>query len=186
MSGSPPINFSAIVYDMGSGVDPSTIELAIDSTAVAHKFDITNSTVYYQTSESSVPRVLTDGRHEITLRAKDWRGNAMLTSWSFIVDNKMRPPAPPKSTVKPSAGATPGAHPTNPSAQPSTPTPPGTPGSGMPGEGRRWPFGRGGRIPRTGYPTPPPPPGAPGAPGAPGTPGAGVETSEPAPPPPGP
>jgi eukaryotic-like serine/threonine-protein kinase len=176
MSGSPPIDLSAIVYDMGCGVNPSTVELAIDGTAVTHEFDVTSSTVSYHTSDSSVPRVLPDGRHEITLRAKDWRGNAMVTSWSFIVDNKLRPPAPPKTAAKPKPGASP-----QPNTSVEAPVPPSPEASAgnVPSDGRfrRGGFGRG-HIDRDGGPPPPPPP--------PVMPGAAGDTAVPQPAAPGP
>jgi len=172
MSGSPPIDMSAIVYDLGCGVDPSTIELALDSTAVAHQYDVTNSTVYYQTSDQSVPKILTDGRHELTLRAKDWRGNSMVTSWSFIVDNKLRPPAPAKTAPKPaSSGSS-----RDTSAEAPPPPSPDAPTNTAPGEGR-WRGGRG-RYGRDGSLPPPPPPGPVGGPS--------TDTAEPQPRPPGP
>ncbi|MDO8588506.1 MAG: PQQ-binding-like beta-propeller repeat protein [Armatimonadota bacterium] len=154
MSGSPPIRISAVVYDLGCGVNPSTIELALDGSTVTHTYDVVNSTVSYETSESSTPKILPDGRHQLALRAKDWRGNAMNVEWSFIVDNKLRPPTPPR---KP----TPAQKPSRPSSRPAPPPPtygPGGPGGGSYGESPPPPPPPPGPMPGGGHGGAPPPP----------------------------
>lgn len=147
MSGSPPIKISAIVYDLGCGIQPATIELSLDNTVVEHTHDSMTSTVSYETTEKSTPKVLPDGRHELVLRASDWLGNTMTASWSFIVDNKLKPPTPPR-TEKPAAPKTPNQPP---------PAPPPPSGYG-PGHGSEGPGPYGGPPVGFGAPPPPPPP----------------------------
>jgi hypothetical protein len=140
MSGSPPIKMSAALFDLGCGIDQSSIQLTLDGNAVQHQFDAVASTVSYATSEKSVPKTLPDGRHELVLRAKDWRGNALSETWGFIVDNKLRPPTPSRGEGPPKSAS--GAGPTY-SAAPKAPLQPAPP---MEVE----------------IPPPPPPPPAPG------------------------
>ena len=122
MNGSPPIDITAGISDLGSGIDESSIQVSIDGTAVEHTYDFAKSLVKYQTPATQPIRPLREGPHEITLAAKDWKGNKLETKWSFIVDNTMRPRVVPKASggkVK----TEPKGRPTMPS-RPGFPTPP--------------------------------------------------------------
>ena len=85
-------------------------------------------------TETQVP--LKNGRHEIAVTARDWKGNALDYSWSFTVDNSL-----PRPRIK--AQTTPGPVPEVPAAgqpprqgeaeppgnvQPDQPGQPGQPG----------------------------------------------------------
>jgi len=153
MSGSPPISVSAVIFDLGSGVNKSSIELSVDGGAVESSYDPTTSTVSYTTTEKSTPRILPDGRHQLALKARDWSGNLLTETWSFVVDNRLRPPTPPKPAAveKPAADKQKTGRwrrtPPQTTPTPTTPTAPGpSPYSGGP------------------TPTPPPPPPQPGGP----------------------
>ena len=107
MSGSPPITFSANFFDTTTGVDPATLRLTIDGNPVEYKLDLQKWLVTYQTPVTQPVRPLPDGRHEIAFTASDWRGNNALETWSFTVDNSMKPSIAPKPVEQPKNPATP-------------------------------------------------------------------------------
>ncbi|MFQ3548426.1 MAG: PQQ-binding-like beta-propeller repeat protein [Armatimonadota bacterium] len=142
MNGSPPISFGAILYDIGSGIDWSSVSLEIDGQPVEQELDIERSTIKYTTpmSEEGKPAIsLPNGIHTVSVSGKDYRGNLLKREWFFIVDNSL--PAPRKITPTPPAGA-------------PTPAPTGRRGS------------RGNRTGTTNTPTAQPQPPAVTAPGA--------------------
>jgi hypothetical protein len=105
INGSPPLRFEATVVDEGSGIKPDSIKLLIDKQAVVRKptgeehidkqgftFDSTTSELKYRTFEptsAGAVRPLSDGRHEVTVMATDWKGNTAAKTWSFTVDNTL-------------------------------------------------------------------------------------------------
>jgi hypothetical protein len=139
MSGSPPITFSANFFDTTTGVDPATVRLTFDGDPVEHKLDLQKWLVTYQTPVTQPLRALDDGRHEIAFTASDWRGNSATETWSFTVDNSMKPSTAPRPVEQPKSPATP---------RPSTRRQP-----------RSWPTRRGTTQPT---PTPTPAPRSPG------------------------
>ncbi|MBI2844537.1 MAG: PQQ-binding-like beta-propeller repeat protein [Armatimonadetes bacterium] len=179
MNGSPPILISAILYDESTGVDQNSIQIKLDDETVDHTFDITTLTLSYQTPVTRPLRPLRDGRHFVTVLAKDWKGNQLEHKWSFIVDNTLAPKAIPKSMRRdekeddskntrrrrrrqppPQPQPQPGAQP---QPGPGTEGPPGSPGDMLPPPppGMDMPMPPGMDMPM--------PPGGPGpAPGPPG------------------
>ncbi len=157
MSGAPPIKLSAVLYDVGSGVDPSTVSMMLDGQPVETSdpdkkplFDVSTGAVSYETPMGGSGKqavTLKDGVHTITVAARDYAGNQLTESWFIVADSSLPPPrrvAPPAETGKKTKEPKPRPVPTPPSfPQPNTPpTPPGVEA-----------------------PPPPPPPPAPG-PGA--------------------
>lgn len=100
MSGSPPITVSAIIYDESTGVDPASVELLLDKEKVEYKFDPTKLLLRYDTPVTQPLRPLADGRHNLTILAKDWKGNQLEYAWSFIVDNTLPPRTPPRAATQ--------------------------------------------------------------------------------------
>lgn len=149
MSGAPPIKFSAVLYDVGSGVDFSTATMLLDGQPVDGLVtDVSAGTITYQTPTGGTGKqetALRDGVHTITVKATDYLGNALTKDWYIIADASLPPPrraAPPPETGKKTK------EPKN-RNRPNYPfTPPGMPGSGTPPE----------------MPPPPPPPPMPTAP----------------------
>lgn len=95
MSGVPPINISAILYDMGSGVDFDSVAISLDGQSTNYQKDLTKSTVTYITEvggEGQSAKKLDDGIHKIVLTAKDYSGNLLTKEWYFIADNSLPPP----------------------------------------------------------------------------------------------
>ncbi|MBB6048857.1 PQQ-binding-like beta-propeller repeat protein [Armatimonas rosea] len=91
VNGKPPFRIAAKLSDEGSGLNPDTISGALDGRDVTLTYDFKKSTIFYATKSTGrlVDPPLADGRHEFTLRAKDWRGNETVQTWSFIVDNSL-------------------------------------------------------------------------------------------------
>lgn len=164
MSGAPPIKISAVIYDIGSGVDFSTVAMYLDNQPVVHEVDIGKFTVSY-TTPTSTPgkpvRPLPDGPHTITVSVKDYAGNLATKEWYFIADSGMPPPR--RMTVE---ERQPGRREREPRGRTTPPTPPAQPPA-VPGPAQG--TGGPGEMPAYEPPPPPPPMPEPGAPGPPGT-----------------
>ncbi|MCE5199749.1 PQQ-binding-like beta-propeller repeat protein [bacterium] len=105
MSGMPPIKISAVLYDIGSGVDFDGLTMMLDGSPVDCKKDPSTFTVSYVTEvggEGKAARKLLDGIHNISISAKDYAGNQLNREWFFYVDNTLPPPkrAVPAETGK--------------------------------------------------------------------------------------
>jgi outer membrane protein assembly factor BamB len=117
LNGKPPFVVAAKLADDGSGLNPDTISGALDGKEVTVQYDFKRSLMYYATQSTGrlVDPPLADGRHEFTVRAKDWRGNETVQTWSFIIDNALpvrsNTPAPnaPRSTGGSKSGSDKGA-----------------------------------------------------------------------------
>jgi outer membrane protein assembly factor BamB len=99
LNGKPPFVISAKLIDDGSGLNPATITASLDGKDITAVYDSKLSRIRYTTQSSGriVDPPLADGRHEVTLRAKDWRGNETVETWSFVVDNSL--PVRPTSSA---------------------------------------------------------------------------------------
>lgn len=142
MSGHPPIQISAILYDESTGINPDSIQLLLDGDKVEHTFDVSTLALSYMTPITSPVRPLSDKRHVLTILANDWKGNEIKHTWSFIVDNSLPPPKvvtkeKPKTTKKPVTRPQPTVPaPTQPTAPSENPNPgqgPGNPGQDQDG-----------------------------------------------------
>jgi outer membrane protein assembly factor BamB len=87
ISGQPPVKVSASVEDLGSGVDPDSIELWLDDKAVTPEFDTKTRRVTYETPKTQPVVPLADGAHTVKLSVKDYAGNTAVKTWTFTVDN---------------------------------------------------------------------------------------------------
>ena len=70
--------------DLGSGIDPTTVTLKLDGqTDKRSPYHAGQSAVY------SIPPgdALSEGLHQVTVTATDWRGNATTQTWSFTVND---------------------------------------------------------------------------------------------------
>jgi len=166
MSGAPPIKISAVLYDIGSGIDPSSVTMALDGQPVDTKdkslFDIATGTASYQTEmggDGKQAVVLKDGVHTITITAKDYAGNLLTKDWYIIADSSLPPPRrtapatePGKKEKEPPKKTQPPATPPTPPSIPGPSTPPTPPGMEMPPPPPMPP------APGSGTPTPAPPP----------------------------
>ncbi len=107
INGTPPIKISAKIVDYGSGVDPESVVLSLDGHALpkrpsgfnnqdkpGYHYEMLTGVIKYETPVTQPIRPLADGRHIITVTAKDWAGNSITKSWSFVVDNSLSRQAP--------------------------------------------------------------------------------------------
>jgi outer membrane protein assembly factor BamB len=108
VNGAPPLLLSAVLQDEGSGLNESTIAMYLDKDTaevgelggegeLEYSYDPIKGIVYFRTSApgpGQPARPLKNGRHTITIEAADWKGNLLTTSWTFNVDNSLRPVAP--------------------------------------------------------------------------------------------
>jgi len=168
MSGAPPIKISAILYDIGSGVDFSTAAITLDGQPVEANVDLPTGTISYQTEIGGAGKqaiVLPDGLHRIAVTARDYAGNTLIKDWYIVTDASLPPPRRSAPTEEPGKKE---KAPRTKTAPPSTPpTAPGMP-AGPPAAPNLPP---GVEAP----PPPPPPPPGPGmAPGTGGPPGPGM------------
>ncbi|MCE5323859.1 PQQ-binding-like beta-propeller repeat protein [bacterium] len=153
MSGVPPIKMSAIIYDIGSGVDFNSVAMTLDGNAVAYKTDLETSTVTYITelAEDGKPVTkLPDGIHTIKITAKDYFGNTLNKEWFFFADNTL--PAPKRAVSEQTGKKTKETTKKNQKTTPNTTN-----------NRRTW----GGSNPGGDQNSPPPPPPMPGVPNTP-------------------
>jgi outer membrane protein assembly factor BamB len=99
--GKEAVDLSFVVTDDGSGVDPTSLAVTVDGTAIKVKFDPANGK-----GEAHFPS-LPDGSHIVKATAKDYRGNEGSVRWSFLTDKIIRPPEEQPGTPG-APGTTPG------------------------------------------------------------------------------
>jgi len=102
VNGGPGLVLAAKVTDPGSGLDDSSLQMMLDDQKVEPSFDLTRNMVYYQTkSKGKIVETATipNGRHTVTIVAKDYKGNEQKETWSFVVDNGL--PRPSSSVAPP-------------------------------------------------------------------------------------
>ena len=101
--GWPPILLGAKVYDPGSGVNESSLALELDGKALKHEFNHRDSLLYYEMKvQSGRNEPLEDGFHIMTIKAKDYRGNAVERTWRFTSDKNLPAVSP---NTQPATGA---------------------------------------------------------------------------------
>ncbi len=92
VSGSPGLPIGVTVYDIGTGVDPSTISLMLDGETVEYELDDMNISLSYQTPASEPGKKvkdLADGLHTLKIIASDYKGNRLEKEWYFFADHRM-------------------------------------------------------------------------------------------------
>lgn len=110
----PPFRISALVYDIGSGVDFSSINVQMDGQTVEHTVDFATSTVsaiYGLPVEGRPAKSLSNGIHTIRITGRDYMGNELSDEWMFFADSSLTPPKRPvvetgRRTTEPPAGNT--------------------------------------------------------------------------------
>ena len=95
LNGSPPIRFSSIIYDQGSGVDFSSAQMTLDGAAVDLTPDFASGSVSYVfdvVDAQTAIKPLADGVHTVTLAVKDYAGNENKVVWTFTANHMLPPP----------------------------------------------------------------------------------------------
>ena len=77
------LTYGALIVDEGSGINPATVTLELDG--VADPLALFHSDVNAIFHTSATP--LTEGDHQLTVKATDWRGNTVSQNWHFTVRN---------------------------------------------------------------------------------------------------
>lgn len=173
------IPYGARVFDYGSGLDPATVQFLIDNApASLVKYDPGKDGVYIDLNKdvqgfSNKPAA--DGLHQVTIQARDWRGNAVTKTWAFTVDNSLNPPGTPPVEVNVTDLRPPAATP-----PPPAPLPPATGAIAVGPTTANAPRDADGGV--NGGPPPPPPLDTPPVAAAPPAPGGGGTPPPPTPP----
>jgi len=147
VNGGPGLILAAKLTDPGSGLETSSIKMLLDDKEVGASYDQVQTLAYYRTRGTGkiVDPPLANGRHTVTLTAKDYRGNTLERTWSFVVDNSLPPPSSTEA----------------PAVRPSGITAPGAGAGGQRPGGRGRGGNSGGQQGPGGTPPPPPPGGTP-------------------------
>ncbi len=77
------LTYGAQIVDAGSGINPATVSLELDGAADPLALFHADADAIYHTSTTP----LTEGDHQITVKATDWRGNTTSQNWHFTVRN---------------------------------------------------------------------------------------------------
>ena len=77
------LTYGALIVDAGSGINPATVSLELDGKADPLALYHADANAIYNTSTTP----MTEGDHQITVKATDWRGNATSQNWHFTVRN---------------------------------------------------------------------------------------------------
>ncbi|MBC8104662.1 MAG: PQQ-like beta-propeller repeat protein [Cytophagales bacterium] len=91
INGSPGLVIAANVTDPGSGIDPASVKMTLDSKEIEADYDTLSNLVFYKTRATGkvIDPPLANGRHNVALTAKDYKGNIQQQDWSFVVDNSL-------------------------------------------------------------------------------------------------
>ncbi|MCD6362305.1 MAG: PQQ-binding-like beta-propeller repeat protein [Armatimonadetes bacterium] len=95
--GTPPIFLSAVISDEGSGIDPDSVKVSVNGEPTDDfTWDPKEGILWYIYDPRGAALNLSNGVKNIMFEANDWRGNRATLCVSFTVDNKAKPPEPPK------------------------------------------------------------------------------------------
>lgn len=121
------LTYGALLVDDGSGINPASVSLQLDGEAdVLAQYHAGQNAIYNTPVEP-----LKEGEHSITIKAADWRGNAISQTWSFTVSDQGRGGGPDGGGGGPiTPRITPGLNPNTPNypgnggRNPNAPPPP--------------------------------------------------------------
>jgi hypothetical protein len=93
--GAPPLYLSIRVVDLGSGVDPESVEVSMDNQRLPSvRYDAEQGLLWYMYDrQGRGGAALGNGEHNFVIRASDWRGNQAAVQLSLTIDNAMTPPS---------------------------------------------------------------------------------------------
>lgn len=105
--GTPPIFLSVLLEDEGSGINPDTVKVTVNGEPADYSYDANEGLLWYIYDPRGAATNLSNGVKSIVLEATDWRGNRAARVVSFTVNNRLKPPAPPRP-VQPAFEGEPG------------------------------------------------------------------------------
>ncbi|HVF10085.1 MAG TPA: PQQ-binding-like beta-propeller repeat protein [Abditibacteriaceae bacterium] len=96
-----PIYFAVELNDEGSGVDPDSLKVSLNGQEIKTTFNAGKGIATALLAARDKTK-LPDGLKNLTLTVRDYRGNALTYTTSFMVDSNVASPAgrPPKPRVK--------------------------------------------------------------------------------------
>ncbi len=105
VSGSPPLKMSAVLEDAATGIDETSTVLSLKGPngvgqPLEQNYDPATGVVSYTTPYDKTAKPLEAGAWELSLVARDWKGNELRTSWGFVVDNSLPAPKVRVPTVR--------------------------------------------------------------------------------------
>src|SRR5688572_23389674 len=105
MNGAPPISLAAYLWDEGTGINPSTIEMFLNGNPIDQDekpyhertstpragwvYDPVRRMISFSTlkaEQGKQDQPLPNGPQKIQIQAADWRGNFSSLEWTFVVD----------------------------------------------------------------------------------------------------
>ncbi len=100
--GSGPFYFAAQLDDVGSGVDPKSVQVSLDGAPVDAKnvsFDVASGLLTVTLLDSTKGGAnLPDGQKILTVAARDYAGNVLSGQFSFFIDNTAPAPTAKRQT----------------------------------------------------------------------------------------
>ncbi len=94
--GTPPIFLSLMLTDEGSGINPDAVTVTINGDPADFTYDSREGLIWYIYDPRGAAANLPNGVKRLVFTAEDWRGNRSARTVAFTIDNKLKPPAPPK------------------------------------------------------------------------------------------
>jgi len=94
--GTPPIFLSLLLDDEGSGVNPDSVKVSVNGETADFSYDANEGLLWYIYDPRGAASNLPNGAKRIVLEATDWHGNRAAQVVSFKVNNRLKPPAPPR------------------------------------------------------------------------------------------
>ena len=77
------LTYGALITDEGSGINPATVTMEFDGAPDPDAAYHADASAIYRTLTTP----LTEGDHQVTVKASDWRGNTVSQNWHFTVRN---------------------------------------------------------------------------------------------------
>ncbi|MCX7598216.1 MAG: PQQ-binding-like beta-propeller repeat protein [Armatimonadetes bacterium] len=92
--GTPPVYLSVRVVDYGCGIDPASIQMSMDNQRLDIVYDADEGLAWFMHgAEGRAATALSEGKHNVVIRAADWLGNQAAAQLSFTIDNSLPPPS---------------------------------------------------------------------------------------------
>lgn len=139
--GHGPFYFAASLDDIGSGVDPKSVQVSLDGTPLDAKkvdFDAASGVLTVTLLDGANGGAnFPDGQKVLTVTARDYAGNRVAANFNFFIDNTAPAPSPQRSRSANNFGFGNGTDGNGPDGNgaPGDNGPDGGPGDGGPGDG---------------------------------------------------
>ena len=92
------IRYAIFVNDIGSGIDPSSLAVKVDNASLPVVYDLNSGYITIRLAARGLGQpapvalpTLSSGAHALTLSLADWRGNRLVKTWNFTVNDALNP-----------------------------------------------------------------------------------------------